>query len=261
MTSSISDETSRNQGSRTGIATRPRASRRARSAAFWTGLAVVPAAIGTGVALIAGSRRAGIIAGGATALGLGVLRWQMQRWWADEPDFTVEQRIGKLELRRYQPRVEARTTLEADTFEDALDRGFHRLADYIFGNNRAGEELAMTAPVTNREKLAMTSPVISGGRGKRHSMAFVMPIDRTLASLPQPGDDRVKLVEVPEQRFAVLGYRGRHSREALVEHEVELMRLVQEAGLAAKGEPMFAGFDPPWTLPLIRRNEVWVELT
>ena len=84
--------------------------------------------------------------------------------------------------------------------------------------------------------------------------------DRTIDSLPRPRDVRVTLVEVPERRVAVLGYRGRYRGDVVEAHQRVLRQRVAEAGLPAKGEPSFAGFDPPWTIPLLRRNEVWIEL-
>jgi hypothetical protein len=272
MTIDIQDAEStvstRNRGARSDIATPPRTRRIPRELAFWTGLAVVPAAIGVGVSALTGSRRAGVIAGSAAAVGFATVRWQLQRLFTDEPDYVVEQRIGPLEIRRYLPQVAARTQLDVTSFDRALDEGFRRLAGYIFGGNRAREKLAMTSPVTSRtsgkdrkgEKLAMTVPVITSSETEGHEVSFVMPPGRTRDSLPQPTDDRVELVELPARRVAVMRYRGRYRDAVVDEHKRELERRVEEANLAARGAPMFAGFDPPWTLPLLRRNELWLEL-
>lgn len=250
-----------NHRSVSGVATRAHRGLTGRNVGFWSTLAVAPVAIGLGIAGAMGSRRAGVIAGAISALGIAALRFQFQRWFTAEPSYEVEQRIGDLEIRRYLPRVEARTQIASESFDDALNEGFDRLAGYIFGGNLAGESLSMTAPViTKGERLAMTAPVITSIHDGGHVMAFVLQPDRTIDSLPQPRDARVTLVEMPERRVAVLGYRGRYRGDVVEAHQRVLRQLVAEAGLPAKGEPSFAGFDPPWTIPLLRRNEVWIEL-
>jgi hypothetical protein len=128
-------------------------------------------------------------------------------------------------------------------FDEAQQQLFRRLAQYI----------------TSHE-LAMTGPVETASEGQGFTMAFVMPPGRSLISLPRPDDGHVRLHEVPARRIAVLAYRGRYRGDVVEEMERELLRLVADAGLSAKGRPMFAGFDPPTTLPIVRRNEMWVEI-
>jgi SOUL heme-binding protein len=249
-----------------------------REVAFWSTVALAPAALGGLLAVR--SRRAGIVAGSLTALALGGLRWQLQRWFSDEPAFEVERQIGRLSIRRYAARVEARTHVGTDDFELALERGFHRLAGYLFGGNRprarsprtlpvgtAGdEELRPATPVVvsaaglTSERLPMTSPVFIESRAGGYDMAFAMPRHRTFESLPAPDDAGVHLREVSPRRVAVLGFRSGYTREIITARQSELMQLVAAGGLSAVGSPAFAAFDPPWTLPWLRRNEVFVEI-
>ncbi|MDQ3368740.1 MAG: heme-binding protein [Myxococcota bacterium] len=247
----------RNQLPRPGIATQQQTPLVRRNLAFWSSFALAPVAIGVGLAALR-SRRAGLIAGGLTALGFGLVRFQLQRLFTAEPAYEVEQRIGALEVRRYEPRVEARSRIAGTDFEGALDEGFDRLAGYIFGGNTAEEKLAMTTPVINRGEQRATT---ASGEAGEQVMAFVMPKDRALASLPRPEDARVELVEVPARRVVVLRFAGRYDNELVAEKQGELRRLVAAAGLPVKGEPMFAGFDPPTTLGSLRRNEIWIELS
>ena len=218
-----------------------------RRTAFWSSLVAGPPLIGAIAARLFGSRRAGLVAGGLTAAGLGGFRWQLQRLFNEEPDYQLEQRIGRLEIRRLAPRVEARTTVDVEDFDRGLELGFERLFGYITGGNRTGEEIEMTSPVTAIHRLGYT-------------VCFVMPPGRTRPSLPMPDEDDVVLCEAPSQRVAVLRFRGRYNADNVGDHESELLRLVAEAGLEPVGPIVFAGFDPPTTLPLFRRNELWVEL-
>ena len=231
-----------------------------RNIAFWSGLAAIP--LGVGLLVGRRSKVAGAVAGGLTALGLGALRWQLVRLFTDEPEYIVEEHVGALEIRSYPMHVEARTQIATTNYDSALTQGFTRLARYIFGGNVKHEKLSMTAPVTAQsERLAMTSPVIAEQSSETaFTIAFVMPPGRGVETLPTPIDHRVELDEVPERRVAVLRFSGRRDATSLPEREQELMRLVREAGLEVAGAPMYAGFDPPTTLPFLRRNEVWVEL-
>jgi hypothetical protein len=230
------------------IVTVPHAHRIARTVGFGSLAVAGSIGLGAGVAVLTGSRRRGLIAGGLTAVAAAALRLQLQRWFTDEPAYEIERRIGKLEIRRYEPRVEAHVRVADVNFEDALHDGFRRLFSYITGTNLRGE------------KLKMTTPVINHPRAVTHTIAFVMPPDRPLTSLPQPEDDGVRLVEQPVRRIGVLRYRGRYSNANFQEAQAKLRDLVADAGLEAAGEPVFAGFDPPSTLPLLRRSEVWIEL-
>jgi hypothetical protein len=206
-------------------------------------------ALGVGAAAFAltGSRRAGVLAGGATLAVAGALRWQLQRWFTQQPAYEVERRIGDLEIRRYAPRVEARTWVEAP-FREALDQGFRRLAGYIFGGNDGDDHIAMTTPVSSR----------AGDAGRL--VMFTMPPGMKIDDLPRPDDPNVELREIPARRVAALRFRGRYTADNIEAHGRRLRELAAEAGLPADGEPMFAGYDPPMTLPFLRRVEVWLEL-
>ncbi|HWU88085.1 MAG TPA: heme-binding protein [Kofleriaceae bacterium] len=214
---------------------------------FRTALLAIPFATGLGWALR--SRRAGFVAGGLATFALGALRWQMARWFLPTPAYAVDGRIDALELRIYPVQVEAATELRVPIFEKALDQGFTRLASYIFGANVISEDIPMT------------TPVIITMHGGRYEMVFVMPPGRPVASLPQPDDPRVFLREAPERRLAVLPFRGRLTRENVSRHENRLLEVVLDAGLATRGSVGFAAYDAPATLPFLRRNEVWIEVT
>lgn len=230
------------------LATQAHANVRARSLAFGLAAVATPLAVAGGLFAAGQGRRTALLAGGAAAFAFGLVRWQLQRWFTDEPAYTVESHERGLEIRSYHPRVEAHTRFATVDFDDAREHGFRRLASYIFGGNEGHQKLAMTAPVT------------IAARGQAHTVAFVMPPDHASGALPEPDDSRVQLVEVPARRVAVLRYRGRYTEASFVRHAAKLRERCASAGLTTRGEPMFAGFDPPSTLPLLRRTEIWIEL-
>jgi hypothetical protein len=206
------------------------------------------------------------------ALGLGLVRWQLQRFVTERVDYEVEATLGDVELRSYPEQVWAETIVQHASWNDALSEGFKRLAGYIFGHNDATERLSMTAPVLSSlpsgapagEKLSMTAPVLAtlgdATDATSRTVAFVMPGDRTLSDLPKPRDPRVQLRIVPARLVAALVFRGNYKSGLPAAKREELLEKLHAAGMASKGEATFAGYDPPSTLPALRRNEVLVEL-
>jgi hypothetical protein len=92
------------------------------------------------------------------------------------------------------------------------------------------------------------------------TVSFVMPGDRDITDLPTPRDSRVQLRAVPERVVAVLAFTGDYKGSLPADKRSELVRRLREAGLTPHGEASFAGYDPPSTLPALRRNEVMIEL-
>jgi hypothetical protein len=176
----------------------------------------------------------------------------------EEPSYTVEQRIGDVEIRQYGDRVAAETTIEADE-EAARNEGFRRLAGYIFGGNKSKTKIAMTAPVAQKqnEKIAMTAPVAAQrSDAGQWVIRFFMPSKQTMDTLPTPNDDRVRLVTVPAERVAVLRFAGLPRPEAIAERSEELRKTLHANAVATKGDTFTWFYDPPWTIPFRRRNEV-----
>ena len=179
----------------------------------------------------------------------------------EEPSFTVERRIGDVEIRRYGTRIAAETTIDADE-EASRNEGFRRLAGYIFGGNTTKTKIAMTAPVAQQsEKIAMTAPVAAQrDAGGKWVIRFFMPSEHSLDSLPIPNDDRVRLVSVAPERVAVLRYAGLPNPRAVAAKAEELLKTLRDNKIEPAGDPLSWFYDPPWTLPFLRRNEAVVGL-
>ena len=179
----------------------------------------------------------------------------------EEPQFTVERRIGDVEIRRYGPRIAAETTIDADE-EASRNEGFRRLAGYIFGGNTGKTKIAMTAPVAQQsEKIAMTAPVAAQrDAGGQWVIRFFMPSEHSLESLPTPNDDRVRLVKVAPEKVAVLRYAGLPNPRAVAAKAEELLKVLRDNKIEPAGDPLSWFYDPPWTLPFLRRNEAVVSL-
>ncbi len=192
----------------------------------------------------------------------------------EEPKYTVVEKSDAFELRAYAPRVVAETLVDG-SLDDASNAGFRRIADYIFGNNtaRSGgkEKISMTAPVTmapraqqdqaesaKSEKISMTAPVSMQQSAGQWRMYFVMPSQYTLSTLPTPNNPAVTLRELPASRVAVLRFSGFAGEEKTAKKTSELLAWLNSKNITPIGEPELARYNPPWTLPFLRRNEVMV---
>ena len=173
----------------------------------------------------------------------------------EEPSFTVLDRTGLVEVREYGARVAAETAVDQAEVA-ARSEGFSRLAGYIFGRNAGSAKIAMTAPVAQQpgQTLAMTAPVAQDGSVIR----FFLPAGVTVASAPRPLDDRVRIVDVPAEVVAVLRFSGSTGPDAVAACKAELMGALPATAWVAVGVPFAWFYDPPWTLPPLRRNEVAV---
>lgn len=181
----------------------------------------------------------------------------------EEPDYTSEALIDGVEIRRYGPRIAAETVVEDDE-QAALSEGFRRLARYIFGANHGKHQVAMTAPVAQQSAggggpIAMTAPVAQTvGAETGWRIRFYMPSKWTMDTLPTPEDGRVELVTVPAETVAVLRFTGDRAAGAIAKRTEQLLDALRATGFEATGTPTAWFYDPPWTLPFLRRNEIAV---
>jgi hypothetical protein len=180
---------------------------------------------------------------------------------AEEPRFAVVEHLGAVEVRQYGPRIAAETQVSGGEI-DARGVGFRRLAGYIFGGNRSRTKLAMTAPVAQaKESIAMTAPVAQARDASgQWTIRFFMPAKYTMEMLPSPLDPAVQLVAVPGETLAVLRFAGSTSPDAVEAKQRGLLQALQGSAWQPAGAPVAWFYDPPWTLPPFRRNEVAVEV-
>ncbi|AAM72352.1 MAG TPA: heme-binding protein [Chlorobaculum sp.] len=182
---------------------------------------------------------------------------------AAEPPYELLKHDGAFEVRRYGPMVIAETILDEKSYSAASGKGFNRLAGYIFGKNRSKTSISMTAPVLQErssEKISMTAPVLQQPQKGGWSMAFVLPEGFTLQSAPEPLDPEVKLRELPPSTIAVVTFSGLHSAANLEKYSRQLQAWLKKQGYRALSEPKLASYDPPWTIPFLRRNEVQIRI-
>jgi hypothetical protein len=201
-----------------------------------------------------------VIAGVAVAVA-GAVLWGPIVSRVEQPKYQVVEKHDNIEIRDYAPMIVAETEVSGER-DKAISEGFRTIAAYIFGDNSSAQKVAMTAPVTQQggKKISMTAPVTQQGDGNVWQVRFVMPAGYTMETLPKPNNPSVKLKEVGGRRFAVIQFSGLAGENYLKQHTEELSSFISGKNLSVLSAPTYAFYNPPWTLPFLRRNEVMVEI-
>ena len=172
----------------------------------------------------------------------------------EEPEYSVVKKTDVYEVRKYQKR----TVAEVSYGEE--DSGFRVLFDYISGANKGSKEVEMTIPVTQSKEIDMTVPVTQSTTDGKMSMRFFLPMQYSKHNAPEPNDERVRIIDLPAEYFAVISYSGFASDGNFEEHYTELKAALDKDGMVIKGPPIKATYNSPFTLPFLRRNEAMYPL-
>ncbi len=151
---------------------------------------------------------------------------------------------GQFEIRHYQ-----RLTLVTTSMESSQERSgpFRKLFAYISGGNQQSQKIDMTAPVF----MTQTESEI-------HTMSFVLPQNFSLEDAPSPKDRTVVLEELSDYQVAVIRFSGRLQPQNIQKHRVLLQEWINKKNLISTGTAKVAGYNPPYTIPALRRNEVLI---
>ncbi len=195
--------------------------------------------------------------------------WSAGSWYVlrgiEQPDYEVLEVRSGYEIRKYQPYIVAETEVSTADDADALRAGFGLVADYIFGNNQVQEKIAMTSPVlsteSKSEEIAMTTPVLSSDTASGTRMiAFILPSKYTPETLPVPNNPAVNLREVPSHTVAVKRFSWFATSKRIETQKGKLRGLLTEDKVSTVGGFTYAGYNPPLSVPFMRRHEVMVDV-
>jgi hypothetical protein len=195
----------------------------------------------------------------AALLGAWVLSGYLPTRNVDMNKYSVIAEKDGYEIRQYEPYILAETPLR----DESGNSGFNELFRYISGSNMGKSKVAMTAPVLQSgppagRKLAMTAPVLE--REGAGVMAFAMPPGMKLEDLPKPASPKVTLRAVPGYKAAVIRFSGWGSAATVKKKTKQLAAALERDGLHAAAASITAFYNPPWTPPFMRRNEVIIEI-
>ena len=165
----------------------------------------------------------------------------------EEPGYVIEASDANIEIRYYNSMILAEVMVHGGR-KEAIKDGFRIIADYIFGNNSSSQKIAMTAPVQQQKAK-------DGWR-----VSFVMPSKYSLTSLPKPSIDNLWVREIPSAKYVAIRFSGTSTQANLKKHEAVLLDYVTAHRLKVLGSIKYAFYNPPWTLPFLRRNELMLQL-
>lgn len=181
---------------------------------------------------------------------------------SEQPDYQCLLKDGRYEIRLYPELMTAETTVAGD-YKSASDHSFRRLAAFIFGNNIRRESFAMTTPVFQEsvsESIAMTIPVLQEAKAQAWRMSFIMPKNYRLETLPVPVDTNISLNKLAERKVAVISYSGSLSQESINYYSKQLIDWLNRRSIKMISQPKSAAYDPPWTIPNLRHNEIQIDI-
>jgi len=166
----------------------------------------------------------------------------------EQPDYTVIKKDNEFEIRQYTNFLTATVETEGER-DDAIGKGFRILFKYISGENK------------NKESISMTVPVMQKSTGvNKWNVSFVVPKKFNLQNVPQPDNQSVKIINNPNLQVLVITFSGLFSDANIKENETKIRNYIKEKGLKIEEPPIYAGYNAPWTLWFLKRNEVLFKL-
>ncbi len=156
----------------------------------------------------------------------------------EEVKFDIVQKNEIYEIRKYSDR------LVVQAINDKDSGSFRKLFNYISGDNNSSKKIEMTTPVTQMEKNNVSF------------MQFYLPSEFNKKTTPIPTNSDVEITLMKEGYFAVIRYSGRSSDKNFIKYTEILREKLLEDKILINGSSIKATYNPPWTLPIFRRNEV-----
>jgi hypothetical protein len=165
--------------------------------------------------------------------------------------YKITKSDGNIQIRQYPSFISASTTSNGNR-KEAISTGFKILAKYIFGANKNSSNQA--------SKIAMTAPVLQYKLNDEWVIKFIMPKEYSLSNLPTPDDNQIKIQKEEEAYFAAISFSGIATTKTLNEHHKILKSFLFLNNIDTEDEVIYAFYNPPWTLPFLRLNEILIKL-
>lgn len=171
----------------------------------------------------------------------------------EEANYTILETKGDVQIRSYKSMIIAETFVDTKNYDEMSSQAFRRLFNYISGQNKSAID-------EGSEKIAMTAPVYMNSSNGKWRMAFVMPSNYDIKNIPKPSSDEVQIREISFPKAAVLTFSGSLNSKNIEEKKSKLQSWITRNGYSMLSEPIIAGYDPPWTIPNLRRNEILIPI-
>jgi hypothetical protein len=184
-----------------------------------------------------------------------------------EPGYNLVIDENHVQIRMYNAYLIARLKIEGDEEDQSRETAYMRLLNYVLGRNTRTEKISAMAPLIQEDITtrfnALLSLEVPGGpkKLKAFEVSVVLPTHFNLETAPMPMDPEIKLEKVKPHLTAVVkfsGLCGKHKRERLSKY---LSLWLHEKGYTAVSSPRVAKYNPPFTLPFMRRNEIHIDVS
>ena len=172
----------------------------------------------------------------------------------EEPNYQILKSNKNYEIRKYNNRLVVEVEYSTE------DSGFRYLFNYISGENTKSEKISMTVPVTQSVKINMTAPVTQSTKNGKMVMQFFLPSKFTLDTAPKPTNDKVSLVVLDTEIYAIIKYSGSVTRRNFQKHYKKLKEHLIKDNINFIEPAIKATYNGPFTLPIFRRNEVMIKI-
>mmetsp|Transcript_17995 Transcript_17995/g.44454 ORF Transcript_17995/g.44454 Transcript_17995/m.44454 type:complete len:440 (-) Transcript_17995:2151-3470(-) len=163
-----------------------------------------------------------------------------------EPSYEVVENCDLYEIRDYESYKVASTQMEEGEDLASTGTAFNSLAAYLFGLNNESRTMAMTTPVTTTSS---------------NEMRFYL----AESSFPQPQpDSSVEIIDIPSSLLAVRQFTGFVTEGEIARQKDALLQALEMDGVeldvahGAVVPHIIFQYNPPYTLPIVRRNEIAV---
>ena len=162
-----------------------------------------------------------------------------------EPLYETIKQDNEFELRRYSSMV----LIQTNPKSESQSSHFRVLVNYINGKN------------SQAKKIPMTAPVLTTGEKDRERMMFVLPDNITLKEAPSPQSNEVDVFEFESLEVVTIRFNGRTSKRKVEQKTKLLLKWAIKNNIDINQTQLFiARYNPPWTLPMNRRNEIWIRV-
>ena len=168
---------------------------------------------------------------------VSILALNSQTMAYEETNYEVVKENQKYEIRKYPDRL----VIETNSIKG---NGFRKLFNYISGNNEKNQEIKMTVPVTQEIK------------NGNMTMQFYLPSKFNKDNAPKPSNSEIKFLTIEGGYYAAIKYSGRSSDKNFLKNKEILEKELKQDNITIIGPPIRASYNSPFTLPMLKRNEV-----
>ena len=168
---------------------------------------------------------------------ISILTLSSQAMSYEEANYEVVKENKEYEIRKYSDRL----VIETNSSEG---NGFRKLFNYISGNNEENQEIKMTVPVTQEVK------------NGNMTMQFYLPSKFNKENTPKPSNSEIKVLTIEGGYYAVIKYSGRSSDKNFLKYKDMLEKQLKQDNISILSPPIRASYNSPFTLPMLKRNEV-----